>query len=209
MEKQKLLIIGLIIVIVVLIGLIGLFFTESSNAENIITVGELQLNLTGFETKEINNISIQDGYAVMYDVKGHDDNFQLIISEVPNNANLNEQTLAQYTGYNGVAVSVVIGEHVYWIQICNANSNHQNQDFIHNLILNNNIEEPTNDTSDAGTSTTTSTSNSGSSGSNHKNSGSSEGKGNVIVYEEEGTYEDGTHYVDRILDDGTKIHLEG
>ena len=174
MKKQKTIIIGIILIIAV-IGLFAIMFnTNTTNAENILSIGELQLNLTGYETTQIANNTIPDvGYSVIYDVHGDGDNFQLVISEIDNNVGLDEQTLAQYTGYNGVAICVVVGEHVYWVQICNANSEHLTQAFLESLLLNGVVSDPTvNTTSDSSTSTSTSSSNSGSSSSS-SNSGSS------------------------------------
>ena len=77
-------------------------------------------------------------------MQGNNANFQLVISEINNTANIDEQTLAQYTGYNGVSICVVIDNHIYWIQICNADTEHQSQEFLSSLVLNGVIEEPTN-----------------------------------------------------------------
>ncbi len=145
--KSKIVIIGLVIVIIILIGAIisVIIYDNEDNSDNILTVGKLEMNLTGFETEQVNNITIPNvGYAVIYDVQNNDTNFKLIISEVKNTTSLDEQKLVEYTGYNGTTICVVIDEYVYWIQICNADTEYQTQNFLNSLVLNGVIKEPNN-----------------------------------------------------------------
>lgn len=142
-DNSKKIIIGLGIVILVIILLFGIFaFGLHRTSNSILTVGDLELNMTGFDYHLEKNTTLNGGsitgYSASYSVSGDNDNFKLTVIVI--NGSYGSEKLknlgSQLFGTVGtVSTTRYINGNLYWIQISSGNSQHNNQAFLESIII--------------------------------------------------------------------------
>ena len=167
-RSNKGIIIGLLVVVfVVIVGLVGFAALGSDNSGKVLCVGDLELNMTGYDYKLDSNTSVDNsgvsGYTETYSVNGQGDNFKLTVSVIDDNlgiGNVGDLGTVLSGDLNAVAVTKYINGKYYWIQISFANDNHNTKEYLESIIITQSDQVPDNNTQ---TVSSASSSNSGSS----------------------------------------------
>lgn len=161
-SKKSIIIILVFIVIVLVFALSFFAFLPDSSGEKILTSGDLQLNMTGYDYSLSSNTTTDSGYIEYYDVNGNGDSFTLTIMVVEDTYNVGDvgNLGTSLTGaVNAVAVTKYINGKYYWIQISGGNSEHNTEDYLESIILTQGSDAPVNATSSNVESSSTSSSN--------------------------------------------------
>ena len=211
-NRNKGIIIGLIVIIIAAI-LIGSFVLGANNSEKILRVGDLELNMTGYNYNLESNVSANSvgvsGFVETYSVSGKDDSFTLTVMVLDDTYGFGDvgDLGTSFSGdLNAVAVTKYINGKYYWIQISYANDAHNTVAYLESIIITKGSDVPDVVNESVDTSSTVSSSSSSSSNDDEYYTGPS-GDGSIITTRngptEGGGYNyHGVHYDDSGVADG-------
>lgn len=118
----------------------------TSSEPNILSSGDVELNLTGYEFQESSNTPSSDGgYSETYSVTGQGDSFTITITAIP-------ETVDSSTTTGGdVSSSFYLNGMHYIIEITGGNSQHHSQSFLDSILLTQGSSSPSTQSTDTTT----------------------------------------------------------
>lgn len=155
-RKKKIAIVSVTAIIIIIIVCLAVFavngsdnslnpFGEDNNPDNILTIDDLQLNMTGYTYELESNTSTStsgvNGTSLTYQVTGNDDSFSIVVMIMDDTygvGSAGESNTSLSGDLNTVATNRYINGKYYWIQIVGGNSQHCNQAYLDSIILSKN-----------------------------------------------------------------------